>query len=95
MILLFYNNFSLLSSTAKISRMVPHILLNDSIYVVSFCYGVMSQAIRSEMDKLIIEQCSYIILNLARYELTKANVFQVSKLNRILYCEYVTVNCND
>lgn len=63
---------------AKISRMVPHLLLNDSIYVVTFCYGVMSQAIRSERDKLIIEQCGYIILNLARYELTKANVFQVS-----------------
>lgn len=63
---------------AKISRMVPHLLVNDSIFVISFCYGVMAQAIRSEMDKLVIEQCSYIILNLARYELTKANVFQVS-----------------
>lgn len=58
--------------------MVPHLLVNDSAFVVNFCYGVMSLAIRSELDKLIIEQCSYIILNLARYELTKANVFQVS-----------------
>lgn len=64
--------------------MVPHLLVGDSYFVVTFCYGIMSQAIRSELDKLIIEQCSFIILNLARYELTKANVFQVSALNDCL-----------
>ncbi|XP_037027156.1 protein abnormal spindle [Bradysia coprophila] len=68
---------------AKISRMVPHLLVGDSYFVVTFCYGIMSQAIRSELDKLIIEQCSFIILNLARYELTKANVFQLRGLTTI------------
>lgn len=58
--------------------MIPHVLINDSVFLVNFCYGIMSQAIRSELDKMVIEKCSYIILNLARYEQTRRNAFQVS-----------------
>lgn len=39
----------------------------------------MSQAIRSEADKQLIELCSAVILNMARYEHTKIHAFQVSK----------------
>lgn len=38
----------------------------------------MAQAIRSEADKQVIEQCSRIILNLARYEGTQMDTFQES-----------------
>lgn len=36
----------------------------------------MAQAIRSEVDKQLIERCSRIILNLARYNSTTVNTFQ-------------------
>lgn len=62
---------------AKISREVPQTLVNDTQFIANFCYAIMSQAIRSEVDKLMIEQCCYVILNLARYEHTKQNAFQV------------------
>ncbi|KAJ6637354.1 Protein abnormal spindle [Pseudolycoriella hygida] len=77
------DTLNVLIHITRISRMVPHLLINDSDFVVNFCYGVMSQAIRSELDKQIIEQCSYIILNLARYELTKAKVFRLKGLTTI------------
>lgn len=64
-------------STARISRQVPNFLMKDSAFIADFCYGKMSQAIRSETDKLLVEQCSSIILNMARYGLTKENAFQV------------------
>lgn len=38
----------------------------------------MRQAIRSEIDKHLISLCCRVILNLARYEPTKENAFQVS-----------------
>lgn len=39
----------------------------------------MKQAIRSEVDKQIIALCCKVILNLARYEQTKENAFQVDE----------------
>ncbi|CAD6994511.1 unnamed protein product [Ceratitis capitata] len=64
----------------RISRTVPHILMNQSDFVSTFCYGVMAQTIRSEVDKQLIRYCSRIILNLARYNSTTANTFQESGL---------------
>lgn len=43
----------------------------------------MSQAIRSEVDKILIEQCSYIILNLSRYNHTRQTSFQSHGLTTI------------
>lgn len=45
-------------------------------FICTFCYGIMAQAIRSEVDKQLIMYCSRIILNLARYNSTTANTFQ-------------------
>ncbi|XP_067618034.1 protein abnormal spindle [Eurosta solidaginis] len=64
----------------RISRTVPHILMNQSDFVSTFCYGVMAQTIRSEVDKQLIRYCARIILNLARYNSTTANTFQESGL---------------
>lgn len=47
-----------------------------SDFISTFCYGIMAQAIRSEVDKQLIMYCSRIILNLARYNSTTANTFQ-------------------
>lgn len=61
----------------KYSREVPQTLVSNSMFIANFCYGIMSQAIRSEADKQLIELCSCVILNLARYEPTRKNAFQV------------------
>ncbi|XP_017020547.1 protein abnormal spindle [Drosophila kikkawai] len=58
----------------ELSRTVPHLLMGCSEFMSTFCYGIMAQAIRSEVDKQLIERCSRIILNLARYN--TANTFQ-------------------
>ncbi|KAH8251854.1 hypothetical protein KR038_009802, partial [Drosophila bunnanda] len=58
----------------ELSRTVPHLLMGCSEFMATFCYGIMAQAIRSEVDKQLIERCSRIILNLARYN--TANTFQ-------------------
>ncbi|KAH8294193.1 hypothetical protein KR054_009304, partial [Drosophila jambulina] len=58
----------------ELSRTVPHLLTGCSEFMSTFCYGIMAQAIRSEVDKQLIERCSRIILNLARYN--TANTFQ-------------------
>lgn len=50
--------------------------MGHSDFISTFCYGIMAQAIRSEVDKQMIEHCSRIILNLARYNSTTANTFQ-------------------
>ncbi|KAM7347117.1 microtubule assembly factor abnormal spindle [Cochliomyia hominivorax] len=60
----------------RISRTVPHFLMCRSDFISTFCYGIMAQAIRSEVDKQLIMYCSRIILNLARYNSTTANTFQ-------------------
>lgn len=76
-----YNSIGAISFLAKLeymSRTVPWILIDDAEFVSLFCYGLMAQAIRSEVDKQIIELCSCIILNLSRYKDTKENAFQVS-----------------
>lgn len=62
--------------TDRISRTVPHLLMCRSDFISTFCYGIMAQAIRSEVDKQLIMYCSRIILNLARYNSTTANTFQ-------------------
>ncbi|XP_054747407.1 protein abnormal spindle [Anastrepha obliqua] len=64
----------------RISRTIPHFLMNHTDFVSTFCYGVMAQTIRSEVDKQLIRYCSRIILNLARYNSTTANTFQESGL---------------
>ncbi|XP_055525020.1 protein abnormal spindle [Wyeomyia smithii] len=63
-----------------ISRLVPHLLTKYSIFLASFCYMTMAQAIRSELDKQLIEICARIILNMARYEGTKEQAFQENGL---------------
>ncbi|KAH8307681.1 hypothetical protein KR044_008972, partial [Drosophila immigrans] len=60
----------------RLSRTVPHLLMWCSEFMSHFCYGIMAQAIRSEVDKQLIERCSRIILNLARYNSTTVNTFQ-------------------
>uniref|UniRef100_A0A1B0BRY7 Abnormal spindle-like microcephaly-associated protein ASH domain-containing protein n=1 Tax=Glossina palpalis gambiensis TaxID=67801 RepID=A0A1B0BRY7_9MUSC len=67
---------AVLKSLDRISRTVPHLLKNRATFVSSFCYGIMAQAIRSEIDKYLIMYCSRIILNLARYNSTTINTFQ-------------------
>uniref|UniRef100_A0A1Q3F2Q2 Putative microtubule binding protein n=1 Tax=Culex tarsalis TaxID=7177 RepID=A0A1Q3F2Q2_CULTA len=62
------------------SRLVPHLLANDAIFLATFCYGTMAQAIRSELDKQLIEICARIILNLARFAGTKEEAFQENGL---------------
>lgn len=59
------------------SLSIPHTLIDDSLYIASFCYGIMSQAIRSEIDKQIISLCCRVLLNLARYKPTQQSVVQV------------------
>lgn len=72
--MLFFHGFI----TEIISLNIPHTLIHDSSFIGSFCYGIMSQAIRSEVDKQIISLCCRVLLNLARYKPTRQNVFQVS-----------------
>lgn len=62
--------------TDRLSRTVPHLLMWCSEFMSTFCYGIMAQAIRSEVDKQLIERCSRIILNLSRYNSTTVNTFQ-------------------
>ncbi|XP_055587217.1 protein abnormal spindle [Uranotaenia lowii] len=64
----------------QISRLVPHLLEPDAIFLATFCYGTMAQAIRSELDKQLIEICARIILNMARFEGTKEEAFRESGL---------------
>lgn len=71
--------FLLFIFTEIISLNIPHTLIHDSTFIGSFCYGIMSQAIRSEVDKQIISLCCRVLLNLARYKPTQQNVFQVSR----------------
>lgn len=77
---------------ANISRISPQFLISDASFVANFCYGIMSQAIRSELDKQLIENCSFIILNLARYEPTKRITFQVRKKKRLFFFSQVSVS---
>ncbi|XP_060650031.1 LOW QUALITY PROTEIN: protein abnormal spindle [Drosophila nasuta] len=65
-----------LNQLDRLSRTVPHLLMWCSEFMSHFCYGIMAQAIRSEVDKQLIERCSRIILNLARYNSTTVNTFQ-------------------
>ncbi|XP_055848549.1 protein abnormal spindle [Episyrphus balteatus] len=67
---------NVLSRLERMSRTVPHLLMEHSDFISTFCYGIMAQAIRSEVDKQLIEYCSRVILNLARYNSTTANTFQ-------------------
>uniref|UniRef100_A0A1A9V0G2 Calponin-homology (CH) domain-containing protein n=1 Tax=Glossina austeni TaxID=7395 RepID=A0A1A9V0G2_GLOAU len=67
---------AVLKSLDRISRTVPHLLIHRADFVSTFCYGIMAQAIRSEIDKYLIMYCSRIILNLARYNSTTINTFQ-------------------
>jgi hypothetical protein len=70
--------FTILSRLEYISRITPHLLIPHATFVAGFCYGIMGHAIRSEIDKQVIELCSCIILNLGRYKYTRADAFQVS-----------------
>ncbi|KAH8359475.1 hypothetical protein KR093_006959, partial [Drosophila rubida] len=65
-----------LNQLDRLSRTVPHLLMWCSEFMSHFCYGIMAQAIRSEVDKQLIERCSRIILNLARYNSSTVNTFQ-------------------
>ncbi|EDV93118.1 protein abnormal spindle [Drosophila grimshawi] len=67
---------TVLNQLDRISRTVPHTLMCCSEFMSTFCYGIMAQAIRSEVDKQLIERCSRIILNLARYNSSTINTFQ-------------------
>ncbi|KAH8271407.1 hypothetical protein KR018_009100, partial [Drosophila ironensis] len=67
---------AVLSRLDRLSRTVPHLMMGCSEFMSTFCYGIMAQAIRSEVDKQLIERCSRIILNLARYNSTTVNTFQ-------------------
>lgn len=69
-----HNKFYLFAD--RLSRTVPHMLTIHSDFILTFCYGMMAQAIRSEIDKQLVELCSRIILNLARYNSTTSNTFQ-------------------
>ncbi|KXJ77883.1 hypothetical protein RP20_CCG006212 [Aedes albopictus] len=64
----------------QISRTVPYLLQSDAVFLAAFCYVTMAQAIRSELDKQLIEICARIILNLARFEGTKKDAFQENGL---------------
>lgn len=78
-----YNAVEAIAELTKleyISRTIPSILIQHANFVSSFCYGLMAQAIRSEVDKQVIELCSCIILNLGRYQMTKEDAFQVNFL---------------
>ncbi|CRL03879.1 CLUMA_CG017003, isoform B [Clunio marinus] len=46
---------SLFAKLEYMSRIVPWILVDDAEFISVYCYGIMAQAIRSEMDKQIIE----------------------------------------
>lgn len=75
-----YDSSVAITALAKLeymARTVPWILTDDAEFISAFCMGIMGQAIRSEVDKQIIELCSCIILNLGRYHATKEDAFQV------------------
>lgn len=55
---------------------MPHLLIQNADFIATFCYGIMAQAIRSEIDKHLIMYCCRIILNLARYSSTTVHAFQ-------------------
>jgi abnormal spindle-like microcephaly-associated protein len=69
-----------LAKLEYMSRTVPWILTVDAEFISVFCYGIMAQAIRSEVDKQVIELCSCIILNLSRYSATKEDAFSENGL---------------
>lgn len=60
----------------KVSRETPQVLIADAEFICNFCYGIMAQAIRSEVDKQKIELCSCVILNLSRFDGTKEMALQ-------------------
>uniref|UniRef100_A0A182PU03 Metalloendopeptidase n=1 Tax=Anopheles epiroticus TaxID=199890 RepID=A0A182PU03_9DIPT len=66
----------ILQRLERMSRLVPHLLVDDAVFLSVFCYNTMAQAIRSEVDKILIEICARIILNLARFKGTKEQAFQ-------------------
>uniref|UniRef100_A0A4Y0BN53 Calponin-homology (CH) domain-containing protein n=1 Tax=Anopheles funestus TaxID=62324 RepID=A0A4Y0BN53_ANOFN len=70
----------ILQRLERMSRLVPHLLVDDAVFLSVFCYNTMAQAIRSEVDKILIEICARIILNLARFEGTKEQAFQENGL---------------
>lgn len=74
----FGENLSLLQKLYFYTRHMPHIVEPDdfSDVVANYCYKNMSIAIRSENDKCLIELCSKIILNLARYPPTTDHAFK-------------------
>ncbi|XP_050079475.1 protein abnormal spindle [Anopheles maculipalpis] len=70
----------ILQRLERMSRLVPHLLVEDAVFLSVFCYNTMAQAIRSEVDKILIEICARIILNLARFQGTKEQAFQENGL---------------
>uniref|UniRef100_A0AAG5CSS1 Calponin-homology (CH) domain-containing protein n=1 Tax=Anopheles atroparvus TaxID=41427 RepID=A0AAG5CSS1_ANOAO len=70
----------ILQRLERMSRLVPHLLVDDAVFLAVFCYNTMAQAIRSELDKILIEICARIILNLARFKGTKEQAFQENGL---------------
>jgi abnormal spindle-like microcephaly-associated protein len=66
---------SVLQKLQNISRIVPHLFIDHADFIARFCYGMMAQSIRSEVDKLIIELCACVILNLSRFGPTKEASF--------------------
>lgn len=65
------------------SRVVPHVLEANCVQVARYCYTTLSQAIRSESHKALIELCCRVALNLARYEGTKKHIFLYEYLDMI------------
>ncbi|XP_058059914.1 protein abnormal spindle [Anopheles bellator] len=66
----------ILQRLERLSRLVPYLLVEDAVFLAQFCYNTMAQAIRSELDKTLIEICARIILNLARFPGTKEQAYQ-------------------
>lgn len=70
------HNNSRPAPAVKVSRETPQVLIGDAEFVCRFCYAIMAQAIRSEVDKQKIELCSGVILNLSRFEGTRNSALQ-------------------
>ncbi|XP_053669619.1 protein abnormal spindle [Anopheles nili] len=70
----------ILQRLERMSRLVPHLLVDEAVFLSVFCYNTMALAIRSEVDKILIEICARIILNLARFPGTKEQAFQENGL---------------
>lgn len=58
-------------------------MLDNCVKVARYCYTTLTQANRSEPHKIPIELCCRVVLNLARYEPTKKQIFLYEYLETI------------